>query len=91
MIRIGVRELRQRASEYLDQVAAGETVEITRRGRRIALIIPPPAGIVERLKAEGRLTGGSGDLRDLPPPVPRKRGQRPLSEVLAEMREDERY
>ena len=32
MERIGVRELRQHASRYLDRVKAGETVEVTERG-----------------------------------------------------------
>jgi prevent-host-death family protein len=41
MERIGVRELRQHASRYLDRVKAGETVEVTERGRLVALLVPP--------------------------------------------------
>ena len=37
---IGVRELRQRASEYLRHVEAGRTLEITARGRPVALLVP---------------------------------------------------
>ena len=36
MERIGVRQLRQHASRYLDRVKAGETVEVTERGRLVA-------------------------------------------------------
>jgi prevent-host-death family protein len=37
---IGVRELRQHASRYLEQVAAGESIEITDRGHPVARLIP---------------------------------------------------
>ncbi|MBA2426827.1 MAG: type II toxin-antitoxin system prevent-host-death family antitoxin [Actinobacteria bacterium] len=40
---IGIRELRQRASEYLRLVESGETVEVTDRGRPIAMLVPIPA------------------------------------------------
>jgi prevent-host-death family protein len=55
--RIGVRELRQHASRYLDRVRAGETVEVTDRGELVALLVPPePArGARDRLIAQGRL------------------------------------
>lgn len=64
MERIGVRELRQHASRYLDRVKAGETVEVTERGELVALLVPPtPASNArERLIATGRLTPGSGPL-----------------------------
>lgn len=37
---IGVRELRQNASKYLEDVAAGESIEITDRGRPVARLVP---------------------------------------------------
>lgn len=57
MERIGVRELRQHASRYLDRVKAGETVEVTERGQLVALLVPPsPATTArERLIENGRL------------------------------------
>jgi prevent-host-death family protein len=60
-----VRELRQHASRYLDRVKAGETVEVTERGRLVALLVPPnpAAGPRERLIAAGRLRPSSGPLR----------------------------
>jgi len=65
MERIGVRELRQHASRYLDRVKSGETVEVTERGRLVALLVPPePArNARERLIAEGRLIAASAPLR----------------------------
>ena len=35
-----MRELRQHASRYLDEVAAGESIEITDRGRPVARLVP---------------------------------------------------
>ncbi len=40
MTSVGVRELRQRASELLRLVEHGETIEITDRGRPVARIVP---------------------------------------------------
>lgn len=40
MDRIGVRELRQRASRYPARVAGGETLEVTDRGRAVAHLVP---------------------------------------------------
>lgn len=39
-MRIGVRDLRQYATRYLNQVAAGEVIEITNHGVPIARLMP---------------------------------------------------
>ena len=54
MERIGVRELRQHASRYLDQVKRGETVEVTERGQLIALLVPPAPSAAERDRLIGQ-------------------------------------
>lgn len=91
MTRIGIRELRQRASEYLRRVEAGETIEVTDRGRPVALLTPiPVAPPIERLRASGDIAGASGSLADLPTPLRLKRGQESPSSVLHRLREDER-
>ena len=89
MERIGVRELRQHASRYLDRVKAGETVEVTERGQLVALLVPPdPAtNTRERLVAEGRLIPASRPLR-LPRRVPAHPGTQDTGSVLDELRED---
>jgi prevent-host-death family protein len=88
---IGVRELRQRASQYLRQVEAGRSVEVTARGRPVALLIPVRGtGHVERLVRRGRLTAPTGDVLDLGPPLsPAARKPRP-STALARARSRER-
>ena len=87
----GIRELRQRASELLRRVEAGETIEITDRGRPVAVLAPlPNQGPTERLRATGDLESAGADLRDLPEPLPLPPGQQPPSKVLERLRQDER-
>ena len=73
MERIGVRELRQHASRYLDLVKAGQTVEVTERGVLVALLTPPtapaPLSPRDRLIAEGRLIPATAPRGPLPEPV----------------------
>ena len=91
MERVGVRELRQRASELLRRVAAGETVEVTDRGRPVALLSPLPEGEpLERLRSAGEVSPATADLDDMPEPLPLEVGQEPPSAVLARLRRDDR-
>lgn len=91
MTQVGVRELRQRASELLRRVEAGETFEVTDRGRPIAVLAPlPERGPLERLRASGELSPASAGLGDIPEPIELAPGQEPPSSVLARLRRDER-
>lgn len=91
MTRVGIRELRQKASEYLRRVEAGETIEVTDRGRPVALLTPiPEAPPLERLRASGDLYEGEGGMDDLPAPLELSAGQEPPSAVLDRLRADER-
>ena len=59
--RVGVRELRQNLSVYLDRVKAGETLEVTEHGQPVAQLGPRPVkplSILDRMIAEGRATRG---------------------------------
>jgi prevent-host-death family protein len=90
MTSVGVRELRQRASELLRLVERGETVEITDRGRPVALLTPMPEGSpLERLRSAGGIDPATADLDDLPPPPLSRAAEQP-SDVLARLRRDER-
>lgn len=90
MARIGIRELRQNASEYVRRAEKGETIEVTDRGRPVAQLtpLPQPQGVLERWIAEGKATRATGSIADLPPPRPLPPGSPPLSEILDELRED---
>jgi prevent-host-death family protein len=71
MTSIGVRELRQRASEFLRRVEAGETLEVTDRGRPIALLTPiPQAPPLEQLRASGEIVEARGGIVRTIPLVP---------------------
>jgi prevent-host-death family protein len=91
MATVGVRELRQRASELLRRVEAGETIEVTDRGRPVAVLAPLPArDALERLRASGEVIPASGDIEDLPDPIQLEEGQELPSVILARLRFDER-
>jgi len=90
MTSVGVRELRQRASELLRLVESGESIEITDRGRPVAMLAPLPEDPLERLRASGDLQEAEGDLSGLPAPLPCPAGSELPSSVLARLRRDER-
>lgn len=88
---IGVRELRQNLSRYLDRVKDGEVFEVTEHGRPVALLRPlaSESDLIARLEAEGLLAQrATARFSDLGPPLPRRPGARPMSEILDEIRED---
>ncbi len=89
MTRIGVRELRQHASRYLERVKAGEVVEITDRGKLVALLVPPtPAATVrDELIASGRLLPAKGAFH-LPERRKVARGEATGTDVLTEQRRE---
>ncbi len=90
---IGIRELRQNASRYVREAKAGRRIAVTERGKLAAYLVPaePPSSILDRLEAEGKFSSAKGSILDHFPPPPAAPGVRPLSEVLAEMRDEERY
>ena len=61
---VGVREIRQNLSVYLERVLAGEALTITDRGRPVAVLTPLPSGAtpMDQLVAAGRATKGNGSL-----------------------------
>lgn len=67
--RVGVRELRQNLSVYLERVLVGERLEVTDRGLPVAMLVPLPTAstLVDRLVSEGRAVPPSCRLEDLPP------------------------
>lgn len=82
---VGVRELKQHLSEYLDRAAAGETLQITDRGVPKVLIIPVPGvGQMQRGVDEGwlRAPQTSAPLA----PVQRVPSDRRIADVLLEDR-----
>jgi prevent-host-death family protein len=61
---VGIRELKNRLSHYLDKVRAGERLAVTDRGTVVAYVVPAAAaseieGLV-RLVREDRASWGGG-------------------------------
>jgi prevent-host-death family protein len=92
-VRVGVRELRQNLSVYLDRVKAGETLEVTEHGHPVARLAPNPRArlsILDQMIADGRVTPATHDHRLLPSPPPDPTPNEPtLSEILQAMRDEE--
>ena len=90
---VGVRELRQNLSVYLDRVKTGETLKVTEHGHVVALLSPLPAEKMtplEQMVAEGRATAPTVPLREIVarPRIPMRPGDRPSEEIISEMREE---
>ena len=93
---VGIRELKNRLSEYLRQVRSGESLLVTDRGEVVAEFSPPglrvadasvPAGLAA-LARRGLVTLGSpaGDA-SLHDPLPRRRrGKHRAARLLDEER-----
>jgi prevent-host-death family protein len=93
---VGVRELKNRLSEYLRRVRLGESVLVTDRGEVVAELLPPgqgqgdpsvPAGL-QSLAKRGLLTLGAPAGRHLYPALTRKQCERLRS--VAELLDEER-
>jgi prevent-host-death family protein len=84
---IGVRELRQNASQYLERVRAGETIEVSVRGRVVARLVPALHHPWDALVTAGRVRRASdAPLTEVPPIA----GDVALSRELEAQRADER-
>ena len=85
---VGTRELKNRLSEYLRRVKAGETVIITERGKPVGQILPIQADITSRLSklVEAGLVEWNG--QPVPPYHTKavNRSQQLLSDLVTEDR-----
>ena len=84
MTDVGVRDLKQHLSEYLDRAEAGEVVRVTDRGRPKAMLVPLPGRLrLDEGIAQGWVTPASSRLRKAPA---RLQARRPVLDVLDEDR-----
>ncbi len=81
---VGIRELRDNLSRYLERVRDGEQLVVTDHGRAFARVIPMnEERVIDRLIAEGRVTPAKHKDRELPPPI-KTRGT--VSDLVSEQR-----
>jgi len=88
-VTIGVREIRQNLSVYLEQVKRGEAVTITAHGRPVAILRPIAAADspVATLITAGRARAATRRVADLPKPK-RHSAKKPLSRVVRDLGRD---
>ena len=91
---VGLRELKNRLSEYVREVRSGESVLVTDRGEVVAELIPPGQGSDERgvpsalvaLARRGQLTLGAPKKAGVYPKLPRLLKRHHATELLHEER-----
>jgi prevent-host-death family protein len=91
MMSVGIRELRQNLSVYIRRVQRGEALQVTEHGRPVALLtpLPPRRDSLADMEAAGELIPARKPWADLPLPLPATPGAPTLSEILADMREED--
>lgn len=90
-ISVGVRELRQSASQLLDQVKEGSTIEITEHGVPVARLVPISKSIYEEYLAVRRIIPARNPDRVFTMPKGRISKGKQLSEILIEERRAARF
>lgn len=91
---VGLRELKNRLSEYIREVRSGEGVLVTDRGEVVAELIPPGQGAHERglpsglvtIARRGQLTLGVPNDAGVYPKLPSLLKRRRAVELLDEER-----
>lgn len=99
MTAIPIRELSHQTARTMAPVKAGDTVDITERGKVIGRIVPvdPSHEVRARLIAEGRMRPSTRSRADLLADLDRQLAQEPVdqqargSAALQQLRDDERY
>jgi len=93
--RVGVRELRQNLSIYLDRVKDGETLEVTEHGHSVAHLAPIPPAVASRLDqmiAEGSAHPPTRSLTEVlatMPAIDWPEGAPSASDILLQMRDED--
>ncbi len=83
---VGVRELKEHLSEYIERASRGEVIRVTDRGRARAILAPlPETSRLEEGILEGWIHLGTGEL---PRSIVRQRARKSSTGELEEDRGD---
>ena len=82
---IAASEAKARLSELLDAVERGETIAITRHGRRIARLVP------EKERRQQEIEAAIANIRKLGEEVRKEHGPTSIEEILAWRHEGHKY
>lgn len=91
---VGLRELKNRLSEYVRAVRSGEAVLVTDRGEVVAELVPAGPGTGEQgippglaiLSKRGQITLGASNNAEMYPQLPRVLKRRRATELLDQER-----
>ena len=85
---VGIRELKTRLSNYVQQVKSGATLVITERGKPVGRIVPLSPSVETRVQelVQAGLMAWSGQKLAPMAPVARTRGERMVADLLLEDR-----
>lgn len=85
MPEVGIRELRDNLSRYVDEVRGGSEVTVTDHGRAVARLVPlDRTRLIDRLIEERRVTPAKESDRSRP--QRRIKTSEPLSPLVAQQR-----
>lgn len=87
MTSVGIRALKQNASEVVARAAAGESITVTDRGRPVARMTPLEQSTLDRLVAMGAARPPLHPLAELAEPA----GAAGASDAIEDLRAGERY
>jgi len=91
MREVGIRALKQNASEVIAEVLHGETIVVTDRGRPVAQISPLPNSQLATHITNGMITKAKNPKAKLPKPARLNKNSRTLGDSLKTSRAAERY
>lgn len=91
MTTVGIRALKQNASEVVRQAAAGTVITITDRGTPVARIVPLRTSRLAEMRNSGLVRRATKRPEDLPLPTTEITDGPNLGQTLHDMRDDERY
>lgn len=87
---MGIRELKQNASEVVARVRAGDSIVVTDRGTPVVRIVPISELTIDGAIAAGQATAAKASMEDMLRGVPEGPPSTVLSDILATMRDDNR-
>jgi prevent-host-death family protein len=86
---VGIRQLKEQLSHFVEQVKTGATVLITDRGKPVGRIVPVTPSLDDQLQqlAQAHLLSWSGRHLGSAIPVVQARGAKTVADLLLEDRE----
>ena len=87
--RVGTRELKNKLSEYLRRVKAGETIIVTDHGKTIGHIVPVQPSVEQRIQSMVAAGQAEWNGQKIKPhiPVAKNKGDRTLTDLIVEDRQ----